>query len=457
MNCPTRAPPAADGPEAQVEPSSGTRFVVRGNEIPPRLYVNEVSPPYVGPVELNFSRLTSLLPPAVGVAYFALWTLGEAGRLGSATLLFLAFGAVIAVSRKWPSVALGLAGAVLLLQLAVEGARFGASAWPAYLPLLYAVFNVSAYGRRLVSRVCLPVAAAYAISVALLLTLPVFGAEGWPVFYSVEIGREIASPANLDVGVNPFIASVIAVGLATGAWCAGLAMRFARRALNAKLRAQELAHELIASEEELVALSERDRLAQDVHDVMAHSLAVIAAQADGTRMTGQDLTRPTQDALTTIAELAREGLQEMRQLLDATPAEQAQDLRDVAGLVERVRTAGHDCQLAVLGNPKHLTPAQQLSVYRIVQEALTNALKHSGAQSNTRATLDWRGPGLAILIATTPEASTAAARPGHGIRGMQERARLAGGWLTADADGSGIFIVNAFIPTREAGTDEVAA
>lgn len=395
------------------------------------------------------------------MAYVALWWVGEAGRLGNAPLgpivavvLFIAFGLVIGVSRRWPAVALGLMGAVLVLQLLVESARFSNPSWPAYLPLLYAVFNISAFGRPLVHRASLPVVTIYAVAVAVLLTLPAFGQEGWSVFYSVEPGPYLRAP---DIAFGPTLLAgcVIAVGLAVGAWCAGLAMRAVRRTYEARLHAQGLERELTAAEEELVALSERDRLAQDVHDVMAHSLAVIAAQADGIRMTSRSLAPAMRDALTTIAETARDGLKEMRQLLDAAPADQSQEVTDLPGLFERVRAAEHDCELVVFGDAKPLTPTQQLGVYRIVQEALTNALKHSGGRGSTRATLDWRGPGLAILIATAPAADEATV-PGRGIRGMQERARLAGGWLTASAD-EGEFIVNAFIPANQAGTDEAAA
>lgn len=411
-------------------------------------------------MDRNLSRLTWLLAPTAGVAYLALWWVGEAGRLGNALLgpfvavvPFIAFGVVIGISQQWPAVALGLMGAVLVLQLLVESTRFGDTSWLAYLPLLYAVFNVSAFGRPLVHRLALPAAVIYAVTVALLLTLPAFGREGWPVFYSVEPGPYLRAP---DIAFGPTLmaACVIAVGLAVGAWCAGLAMRAARRAYEARLRAQRLERELSAAEEELVALSERDRLARDVHDVMAHSLAVIAAQADGIRMTSRSLASGTRDGLSTIAEIARDGLMELRQLLDAAPDGRRQEVTDLPGLFERVRAAGHDCDLGAFGDAKPLTPTQQLGVYRIVQEALTNALKHSGEHGSTRATLDWRGPGLAILIATTPAAETTS--PGRGIRGMQERARLAGGWLTASAD-EGAFIVNAFIPAYEAGADEAAA
>src|SRR5690606_19806342 len=97
------------------------------------------------------------------------------------------------------------------------------------------------------------------------------------------------------------------------------ALRVTRRARAASQRAQALQQDLAVAEDELIALSERERLAQDVHDVMAHSLAVIAAQADGARMLDVDLPARTHDTLITIADTARDGLTELRRLLDSAP------------------------------------------------------------------------------------------------------------------------------------------
>lgn len=455
-------------PNGRAQSSFGRRLLVQRDENDIQCPCDEANRPYVGTVNrnLNLSRLTWILAPAAGAVFITLWWIAEAGRLGyglRAILLsltpFVGFGVAIGISRKWPSAAFGLTGAVLVLQLLIEGARFGATSWPAYIPLVYVVFNASAFGSPLMRRLALPLAVAYATAVALLLTLP---ALGWPVFYAGGSPRRIRTPADLDIGATVPAACIIAIGLAVGAWCAGLAVRAVRKAHDARLRAQELERELTAAEAELVALTARDRLAQDVHDVMAHSLAVIAAQADGTRMADPSLPPTAYDALMTIADASRDGLKELRMLLEDASADECPDLTELPILFDRVQAAGHGCELVVHGHAKSLTSTQQLSVYRIAQEALTNALKHTGTAAHTRATLDWRGPGLALLVATTPVAAAGGpTRPGRGIRGMQERARLAGGWLTAGADESETFIVNAFVPTgelvptAEAGTDEV--
>jgi signal transduction histidine kinase len=409
-------------------------------------------------VDLNLSRLTWLVAPTAGATYIVLWWIAEAGRLGNAPLgpvvalvPFIVFGLAIGISQWLPTLALCLIGGVLVLQLLVESARFGNTSWPAYVPLLYVVFNVSAFGPPLSRRLALPVASVYAVTVALLLTLPMLGQSGWPILYSLDFDGTVPTPADLQPGMTLLAGCLIAVALTVGAWCAGFALRIVAQAREARMLAQALERELATAEAELVELSERDRLARDVHDVMAHSLAVIAAQADGTRMMDAGLSSNARDGLATIAEVARDGLKELRHLLDAASGDEEWETVDLAALFDRVRAAGHESDLVVFGDAKLLAATQRLSVYRIVQEALTNGLKHVGAAGVTRAAFDWRGPGLAILISTTSSAVEPTA-PGRGIRGMKERARLAGGWLTASVDDGGSFIVNAFIPAIE--TDE---
>lgn len=394
-----------------------------------------------------------------------LWWIGEAGRLGNgangpvvALVPYILFGIVIAISKQWPSVALVLMGTTLGLQVLVEGMRFTNTSWPAYLPLLYAVFNISAFGGRLVHWISLAASAVYAVTAALLLTLRTFGDAGWPVLFSMQPARKFQSGGEFEI-VGTFAAvCVVAVGLALGAWCAGLAMRKADQVLAARRHAQALEQDLVIVESELVVLSERERLAQDVHDIMAHSLAVIAAQADGTRMLDESLSADTARALSTIADTARDGLVELRRLLDTNPVLDATEhhgLGDLFPLLDRVRSAGLEVEYTEFGETNPLTPIQYLSVYRIIQEALTNAVRHARADGPTKVTLDWRGPGLALLIAT-PTTDAARAQPGRGIRGMQERAQLAGGWLTAGIDDN-VFIVDAFIPVDTDTRSEVVA
>lgn len=211
------------------------------------------------------------------------------------------------------------------------------------------------------------------------------------------------------------------------------------------------------TEVELVVEQERTRIARDLHDVLAHSLAVIAAQADGTRYLSQDQPKAVLDALENIAVSARHALVDAQRVIegvrdDGLVAPQPR-LTDVGPLVERMRQGSLKVQQSETGTPVELGAGQQLAVFRIVQECLTNALKHGGRGTAVRLHFDWSGPGLTMHVASElPESVSiggtddgGAGRVGRGIPGMRERAHLAGGWLSSGPDGEQ-FRVTVFIP-----------
>jgi signal transduction histidine kinase len=221
-------------------------------------------------------------------------------------------------------------------------------------------------------------------------------------------------------------------------------------------RTRLLEDEVVEAELELAVAIERDRTAQDVHDIMAHSLSVIVAQADGALFLGDQRPGAATESLTAIAKSARESLGELRLLLQSLSTSPEghsyPTLADTEGLVARMRDAGLEITDSTFGEEGNLTAGQQLAVYRILQEGLTNALKHGDNPTAVRITRDWGGPGLAFSIVST--AASALDRSGprqfsRGITGMTERARLAGGWLSAepDDDDERRFTVTAFVPT----------
>jgi signal transduction histidine kinase len=134
-------------------------------------------------------------------------------------------------------------------------------------------------------------------------------------------------------------------------------------------------------------------------------------------------------------------------ILDGSPAPQP-GVDDLPDLLEGMRGAGLLVGMTELGQSSPLASVQQLALYRIVQESLTNALRHRGRGTVVAVVLDWRGPGLSILIESsgggllepTPE------RMGRGVIGMRERAHVAGGWLTAGLDDDGVHRVSGFMP-----------
>ncbi|HYH76757.1 MAG TPA: histidine kinase [Arthrobacter sp.] len=227
-------------------------------------------------------------------------------------------------------------------------------------------------------------------------------------------------------------------------------------------RARELAQSSLKETEiDLIVEQERTRIARDLHDVLAHSLAVIAAQADGTRYLSKDQPKAVLNALDTIARSARSALVDAQRVIEGVRDEgmvtPQPRLSDIPALVEGMQRGSLKVHRSESGTSVELSTGQEMAVFRIVQECLTNALKHGGRGTNVRLHFDWSGPGLTLHVASSigpigPEGAVnpATDRVGRGLPGMRERAHLAGGWLTAGPDGEH-FRVTVFIPygTRE--------
>lgn len=210
---------------------------------------------------------------------------------------------------------------------------------------------------------------------------------------------------------------------------------------------------LAAAEREDQVRRERDRIARELHDVVAHSLAVIVSQAQGAAYVAG--TRPDRAvaALDTIAETGRDALADMRGLvgvLRATPAGPAEPpqpgLADLAELVAGVRCAGLPVELAATGSPGRLAAATQLAAYRLVQEGLTNTLKHAGPGATARVGLTWTEAELVVEVTDDGAGPVAGGAGGHGLAGMRERVALAGGTVRAGERAGGGFAVRAALP-----------
>ena len=418
----------------------------------------DTASPIVNRIQGALFPLRPALEPAIAVAFYVLWIIAEAGRSASSpwpafpfTLGLLA--ASIAVARHYPRVAVALPGVVLVIQLLWIPTRFGSTTWPVYFAVLLTCLIVSATADRRIRWLSLPITALYAAAITTLMTVPALSdGYGWTSW--VGVGNSGDNVAGSFVGVL-----VVGLLLTAAAWFIGFGLRASqlKRVADAKLGAT--VDELRSAEIDLIVASERDRIAQDVHDIMAHSLAVIIAQADGARFIGPQRPDAFSESLEQIAASARTSLAEVRMLIESLVEDPVghsnPTLENLDDLVQRMRGAGLTITVDHFGDPAVLTPGQQLAVYRIVQESLTNALKHAGSQPAARLTLDWRGPGLAITVASTgvPRQHPNSNLPGRGqcrgLYGMRERARLAGGWLTADVDDEtpGGFLVTAFIPT----------
>jgi signal transduction histidine kinase len=380
--------------------------------------------------------------PLVAAVFIALWINAEAGRQLTGLVAFLGLGLAIGVSRRFPIVALGLVGATLLLQLFGVG-TFQSTDWPANLGIPLVVGLATARGRLPRAWIPLVVGGVAIIIAAGMMTLR-YGA--WGSWTSGQFGPPVTAF---------IVLSLLGLGLVTLFWGFGWGVR-ALSSLDAAAEFQATAETQLADSEIRIAIAEeRNRIAQEMHDVLAHSLAVIVAQADGARYLRSKRPAAVDAALLAIAGSARAALTDVGGIIDGVldgggaPQPGLADLPDLIGSVE---AAGLQVAMTEAGERGALAPGQEVAVYRIVQEGLTNALRHRGPGSSVTIVFDWRGPGLALQLVSSGEGEVMTERSlrgGRGIPGMTERARLAGGWLSAGADDSGDHRLTAFIPYRE--------
>jgi signal transduction histidine kinase len=255
--------------------------------------------------------------------------------------------------------------------------------------------------------------------------------------------------------------------LAAGAmWFVGYGVRERRRYL-AEERAQRQRAE--AERGRLAVREERVRIARELHDVVAHTLSVVTFQAGVGRKVGA--TRPAEAllALRAVEVTGRSALEELRRILGLLRDDETEQpslapapgIGDLDELADTVRAAGIPVALMVTGETASLPPAASLTVYRIVQEALTNVVKHArDAEASVRVRL---GPDGVLVTVSDNGRGTAMADPAgslgsarHGLVGMRERAAAFGGTLDAGPLPGGGFRVRAFLPVHGLSAGQVA-
>ncbi|MGH8960120.1 MAG: sensor histidine kinase [Jatrophihabitantaceae bacterium] len=206
----------------------------------------------------------------------------------------------------------------------------------------------------------------------------------------------------------------------------------------------------------LAVLEERARIAREMHDIVAHSLAVIVRQAEGGAFVAERAPGPAAQTLQTIADVGRGALADMRGLLGVLhePAGSAPQpgLPDLARLVAGVRDTGIDAELDVSGAPFALSAATELAVYRVVQEGLTNAVKYAGPTARVAVHLRWQSGELAVDVADDGGEATTRPVPGAGagLQGLRDRVDAVGGTFRAGQRGRG-FRVQACFPRSATG------
>ena len=206
-----------------------------------------------------------------------------------------------------------------------------------------------------------------------------------------------------------------------------------------------------AAAERAVA-EERQRIARELHDVVAHSVSVMTVQAGAVRR----LLHPDQErerlALEAIEATGREALTEMRRLVgllrdqSATPDFAPQpSMRAIDVLLGTVRESGLPVDLVVEGTPAELPPGVDLAAYRVIQEALTNALKYAGP-ARACVTVRWKRGELALEVANDGTSEPGGDGGGHGLVGLRERVSLVGGTIESGPKEGGGFVVTAHLP-----------
>lgn len=349
----------------------------------------------------------------------------------STVVVCILFAAALAVRRLSPALALAIAWIAAIVQMAYQ--RPPSVVDVAVFAVLYAT---AAYGSILV----------YWLGFASTLV-------GAGVITAYVLGQRLLTE---PLPLLPLAAAVlVAAGFALLlSWTVGALVR-------TSMRARQTQRDREQAERERIEEQERSRIARDMHDVVGHSLAVIIAQADGARYVADVAPEAAAEALETISTTARGALSDVRVLLGQLRYSEGSapqpTLADLEGLYAQVRAAGLTLRVDVAPMPPaDLAGVVQLGVYRILQEALTNAIRHG--RGDVEVTMRWLPDRLHLWVANPLRATGDADRadepavaggervdPGHGIIGMRERARLAGGTLEAGPVGE-LWILRATLP-----------
>ena len=380
---------------------------------------------------------------ALGVALLGLSSglgLGRAGHVPpAATAVLTAMGLVLYPRRRFPgaviAVMAALVAALAVMRTSLEGA---------FIAVLVASYSAAVYGSRRLTRILLVAAVAAILGIGI---LDAFGADTW-------------------LRARYPIPTILA---AAGAWLVGLVVRKQLDARAEHIAALAERAELLAAKQEeserRATLAERLRIARELHDIVAHHLSVVVIQAQGAqRIADKDPARATA-AMADVERTGRTALEEMRRLLGLLRTGETAaampdgayvpplGLADVDDLAERLRRAGLDITVVRRGEAPEVPEDVGLTVYRIVQEALTNVLKHAGPAVVTvelALTHEQGADQLGVTVTDDGRGASAAleAPPGagRGTAGMRERVAVLGGRLSVGPQPGGGFRVHATIP-----------
>jgi signal transduction histidine kinase len=285
------------------------------------------------------------------------------------------------------------------------------------------------------------------------------------VYYLVVHGPGRFAPIGLGVALVggalmswrasfPGVLDGFLVGIAVVTAYVLLAALLADRRVSrrARLAALELERDQQA---ELGAARERARIARELHDVVAHSLAVMVAQADGGRYVASGDPDAASRALAQIAETGRDALAQMRRLLGVLRA--GEEGGDLPSLVRRLAGAGLPVELELAGRARELPAQVRLCIHRVAQEALTNVLRHADSPRRVAVVLRYLDSEVELTVRDDGRTIAAGDGQGHGLAGMRERVALHNGTLRAGPRAGGGYEVFARLPAPVGDAAELRA
>lgn len=366
--------------------------------------------------------------------------------LAGTIALFVVLHLTVVVRRRSPRSALLVASVVMLLltALSLPGTSSIAVLLPSSAVYLVFVFTAAASDDR-----CADVAA---------ITLGLLGAA---LMTGVAVAHGPVPEPGALIALGGFLAASIAA-----AWALGRYRRESRRKRAAQELGLQQAAELKLQGERAAVADERRRIGRELHDVISHSLAVMVAQAEASRvLLDRDAAR-ARSAIENVVATGRAAMTDMRGLLavlaepagsdggtEPEPREPSPGFADLPALVERSAAPGRQIAYAESGVPRPASPGIALTVYRVVQESLTNTLKHTDPPTMSEVRLAWSPDELVLTVVDdgTPRAGSASTAAGRGIRGMRDRVEQTGGRLESGPQDHGGWRVRAAFPLVQAG------
>jgi signal transduction histidine kinase len=371
--------------------------------------------PLIGWGAVVYAAAPAMGPMAIGEAWFV--------------MLSLALCLPLIGRRRWPRTVF----AVVALVAGVQWA-FSVPLLPVDLAVLVALYTVAAWCRF-----------RWGLAAALVTE---FGAI-------IEVCQQQWSGRGWSGLRGPLIFLSVVV---SGVWILGIYMNTRRAYLRSlEERAARLERER-DTQVQVAMAAERARIARELHDVVAHNVSVIVVQADGAAFAIETDTERAKQALEAISVTGRTALAEMRRLLgvlrdsddDAGSYAPQPGVEQLTDLVEQVRASGLPLRFEVEGIPVPLPPGLELTVFRVVQESLTNTLKHGGPGASARVSLHYGDDAVEVRVRDDGRGAAAITDGrGHGLVGMRERVAMYGGSARAEARPGGGWEVLARLPVRE--------